>query len=67
MSDTTNQEASGTGAGGHRRSPRIPNCGPVTSFVNFVGALPPEKQSTPAAVQSALAESVGPFWLRSGG
>ena len=35
--------------------------------VNSVGALPSEKQPTPAAVQSALAESVGPFWLRSGG
>jgi hypothetical protein len=35
--------------------------------VNFVGSLPPEKQSTPAAAQLALAESVDPFLLRSGG
>ena len=35
--------------------------------VHSVGSLPPEKQSTPAAAQLALAESVDPFLLRSGG
>ena len=35
--------------------------------VNSVGSLPSEKQSTPAAAQLALAESVDPFLLRSGG
>jgi hypothetical protein len=35
--------------------------------VHSVGALPLEKQSTPAAAQLALAESVDPFLLRSGG
>jgi len=37
--------------------------------VHFVGSLPPEKQSTPAAAQLAtrLAESVDPFLLRSSG
>ena len=34
--------------------------------VHSVGSLPPEKQSTPAAAQLALAESVDPFLLRSG-
>jgi hypothetical protein len=37
--------------------------------VHSVGALPPEKQSMPAAAQLAtlLAESVDPFLPRSGG
>jgi hypothetical protein len=37
--------------------------------VNSVGSLPSEKQSTPTAVQAAdrLAETVDPFFLRSGG
>jgi hypothetical protein len=37
--------------------------------VYSVGSLPPEKQSTPAAIQlgTLLAESVDPFWHRSGG
>ncbi len=37
--------------------------------VHSVGSLPPEKQSTPAAAQLAtlLAESVDPFFVRSGG
>ena len=35
--------------------------------VNSVGSLPSENQSTPAAAQLALAESVDPFLLRSGG
>jgi hypothetical protein len=37
--------------------------------VRYVGSLPPEKQSTPAAAQLAtlLAESVDPFLPRSGG
>ena len=35
--------------------------------VHSVGSLPPEKQSTPAAAQLALAESVDPFLHRSGG
>jgi hypothetical protein len=37
--------------------------------VHSVGSLPPEKQSTPAAVQLAtlLAESVDPFFHPSGG
>jgi hypothetical protein len=37
--------------------------------VHSVGSLPPEKQSTPAAVQLAtlLAESVDPFLHRSDG
>ena len=34
--------------------------------VHSVGSLPPEKQSTPAAAQLALAESVDPFLFRSG-
>ena len=34
--------------------------------VNSVRSLPSEKQSTPAAAQLALAESVDPFLLRSG-
>jgi len=34
---------------------------------NSVGSLPSEKQSTPAAAQLALAESVDAFSLRSGG
>ena len=35
--------------------------------VNSVGSLPSEKQPTPATAQLALAESVDPFLLRSGG
>jgi hypothetical protein len=37
--------------------------------VYSVGSLPPEKQSTPAAIQVAtlLAESADPFLHRSGG
>ena len=35
--------------------------------VHSVGSLPPEKQSTPAAAQLALAESVDPFLHRPGG
>jgi hypothetical protein len=37
--------------------------------VNYVGSLPPEKQSTPAAAQltTLLAESVDPFLHRTGG
>jgi hypothetical protein len=35
--------------------------------VHSVGSLPPEKQYTPAATQLALAKSVEPFLLRSGG
>jgi hypothetical protein len=37
--------------------------------VHSVGSLPSEKQSAPAAAQLAtlLAESVDPFWHRSGG
>ena len=35
--------------------------------VHSVGSLPPEKQSTPAAAQLALAESVDPFLHWSGG
>jgi len=35
--------------------------------VNSVGSLSFEQQSTPAAAQLALAESVDPFLLRSGG
>ena len=35
--------------------------------VNSVGSLPSEKQSMPAAAQLALAESLDPFLLRSGG
>src|SRR5215475_820244 len=37
--------------------------------VNSVGSLPSAKQSTPTAVQAAdrLAETVDPFFLRSGG
>jgi hypothetical protein len=31
-----------------------------------VGSLPPEKQSTPAAAQLALVESMDPFLHRSG-
>jgi hypothetical protein len=35
--------------------------------VQSVGSLPPEKLSTPAAAQLALAKSVDPFLHRSGG
>jgi hypothetical protein len=35
--------------------------------VTSLGSLPSEKQSTPAAAQLALAQSVDPFFLRSGG
>jgi len=35
--------------------------------VTSVGSLPSEKQSSPAAAQLALAQSVDPFFLRSGG
>jgi len=35
--------------------------------VHSVGSLPPGKQSTPAAAQLALAESLDPFLHRSGG
>ena len=35
--------------------------------VNSVGSLPSENQSTPAAAQLALADSVDSFLLRSGG
>jgi hypothetical protein len=35
--------------------------------VHSLRSLPPEKQSTPAAAASLLAESVDPFLHRSGG
>lgn len=35
--------------------------------VNSLGSLPSEKQTTPATVQLALARSVDPFLLPSGG
>ena len=35
--------------------------------VQSVGSLPPGEQSTPAAAQLALAESVDPFLRRTGG
>jgi hypothetical protein len=35
--------------------------------VNSVGSLPSEKQSMPASAQLALAGSLDPFLLRSGG
>jgi hypothetical protein len=35
--------------------------------VHSVGSLPPGEQSTPAAAQLALAESVDPFLRRTGG
>ena len=38
-----------------------------TGLAVHPGSLPLEKQSTPAAAQLALAQSVDPFLLRSGG
>jgi hypothetical protein len=38
-----------------------------TGLAVHPGSLPLEKQSTPAAAQLALAQSVEPFLLRSGG